>query len=211
MNFGFFNKSNNLKIQREEFAKTNAVNDLTEIVPCKKFVAVQEKLSKNYCLALSDTTTIEAQQVADPNNVEFYEGYEMATQYTDSVRKNAVDIALKIYENFEQIISCLGNYSEGYNFDNIIALSDIKIEMDVNKDIILNIFQHLTMTSNVPRVKDNEPKAKIRSKDLKRLILSTVGLIINLKSKLIIDYIVRQLDIMLDKFMMLNILTESFD
>ena len=70
MKFDILN--NKIKLQRENYVKANKVFDEIKIEPCGKYVACLDKLSSNYVLALVDG--VETMQVANSNDIEFFEG-----------------------------------------------------------------------------------------------------------------------------------------
>ena len=86
MNIGFSLK-NSLKKSRQEYVKEYKVGGEIRIVACGKFVACLDKLSRDYVLALRDSANIETLQIANQNDIEFFEGYELTPQFTDDLRK----------------------------------------------------------------------------------------------------------------------------
>jgi len=202
MKFNLFGNKNYLKTERENYVKEFRVNSEIKITPCSKFVACMEKLSRNYVLALKDHNTTETLQVANKSDVEFYEGYEFSPEYTDSVRRNLSRSAYALYMLFVKIIEGINYLENKVDIDKKQLLNDIKIDISALNNIILNIYQHLTMTNDVPVIENNQDiPSSIDGllKYIKELILKAIEELINLSQGLIIDYISKQLDIIINK------------
>jgi hypothetical protein len=194
-----FNLKNVLKQTRERYVKEFKVSGEIKIEPCGKFVACLEKLSKNYVLALKDSASIEALQVANQNDIEFYEGYEIIPQYTDDLRRQLCDKVMKIIVSLANIIGLISEVETGGNINENGILNDMKLDFNVIKSIIENIYKHLTMTNNIVLERIEEAKSRDIFIRLKDELIGLINQLIDVKSKLIIDYIVRQIDMIIDK------------
>ena len=169
-----FNLKNVLKQTRERYIKEFKVSGEIKIEPCGKFVACLEKLSKNYVLALKDNASIETLQVANQNDIEFYEGYEISPQYTDDLRKQLCDKVMQIIQSISIIVGLLSKLETKGDINENGMFNDMKLDFNVIKSIIENIYRHLTMTNNgvAERIEEN------KSRDiLTRLKEELVGLI----------------------------------
>jgi len=185
----------NLKTERENYVKQFKVNSDVIIEPCDKFVACLNKLTKNYVLALKDNGT-ETLQIARHNDIEFFEGYELTPNYTDSVRKNMCKQVKNLYFTILELIESL-NILENQLHDKKDIVNDIKLNTSVICSIVLNIYQHLTMTNDIPH-RDNNHSLPSDLKELlqyiKLLIIDAIDYLNNLASSTIIDYISNTLD-----------------
>lgn len=204
MRFNLFgNKPNILKTERENYVKEFKVEKEITITPCTKFVACLEKLSRNYVLALKEQSHTETLQVANQNDIEFYEGYEFAPNYTDSVRTKLSNSAYQVYNIFSCVIEALNRF-ERLSSNSKSAINNIKLDLSAISNIVLNIYQHLTMTFDVP---NNENCGDIPNsfeellKYIKQLILSAINELIELSHGLIIEYISKQLDVIINKLL----------
>ena len=194
MGINFFLKNINLKKAREQYVDECRVEDV-RIEPCGKFVACIEKLSRNYVLALKDMSSTEILQVASQNDIEFYEGYELAPAYTDDLRKKICVILRNVYDKIVNIAKLLSDI-EWRGVENKNILNDIKLNFNVISSVVENIFKHIAMTNELPvQMVNNTLK-------LKELMFSALEDIIELKSKINIEYIVKQLDIIIDKIIL---------
>lgn len=201
MAINFFLKNNKLKNIREQYIKECRVDEI-KIEPCGKFVACLEKLSKNYVLALKDNANIETLQVVNQNDIEFYEGYEISPSLTDDLRKKVCLLTRKIYCNIKSIIEMLNKLERDLN-ENKYVVNDIKLDFNVMSDIFINIYQHLTMTDEVPTCGlEKQDDLKNVLENLRSLILDTLKEIIELNTKIIINYITRQLDVIMEKILL---------
>lgn len=202
MGINFFLKNNRLKSEREQYVKEFKVDDI-KIEPCGKFVACLEKLSKNYVLALRDNTSIETLQVANQNDIEFYEGYEIATAFTDDLRKKLCISMRRIYWHINDIVEMINKLERIVDNENKDLLNDIKLDFNVTNGVILNIFQHLTMTNEIPVFNTNgQYDLKNIIERLKELMLETLKEIIDVNSKIAIDYISRQIELAIEKIIL---------
>ena len=158
-----------------------------------------DKLSNNYVLALKDSASIEALQVANQNDIEFYEGYEISPQYTDDLRRQLCDKVMKIIVSLANIIGLISKVETGGNINENSILNDMKLDFNVIKSIIENIYKHLTMTNNIVIERIEEAKSRDIFIRLKDELIGLINQLIDVKSKLIIDYMVRQIDMIIDK------------
>lgn len=198
----FYPNKNNIKVVRENYIKEFKVNKESIITPCNKFVAVLEKLSKNYSLALRDSAHIETLQVANQNDIEFYEGYEFAPNYTDGVRQKIARSTYSIYNILGCIIMGLDSLEKLSSNDRRVVLNDIKLNISVINNIVSNIYQHITMTNENILFEDcgeipNEIKGIIEY--IKTLIMKAINELIGLIENTTIEYIVRQVEIIIEK------------
>lgn len=192
MRFNFFWK--NLKTERENYVKEFKVSGDVKIEPCEKFVACLDKLSRNYVLALKSGAEI--MQVANNNDIEFFEGYEITPSFTDSVRKNLSLLTKKLYIILGELIESL-NDLDNKEFDNKDMVNDIKLSVSVINKIVLNMYQHLTMTFDVPEMEYNSSRPsglKELLNYIKMLIISAVEHLNNIASSSLIEYISRAVD-----------------
>lgn len=202
MGINFFWKNNSLKNERMDYVKQFKTKGDVKIEPCTKFVACLDKLSKNYVLALRDNASIETLQIANQNDIEFFEGYEIFQNYTDDLRKKLCRKLCNAYSMIESTKNIIDKILHITHNDNTVALNDIKVEFSVISRIILNICQHVTMTNDIPDSEffENDTNSlKDLLNILKSYVLQLVGLLIDINSALIIDYISKQLQTTIDK------------
>ena len=207
-----FNLKNTLKRTREQYVKEFKVSGEIKIEPCDKFVACLEKLSKNYVLALRDNANIETLQIANQKDIEFYEGYEIVPQYTDDLRRQLCHKLTRVNQLLARIITTLSEFDKWVDVDNKTRLNDTKLELNVIKRIVNNIFQHLTMTDNdaVESVENNAIKDKVEM--LISDLIKLIEMLIDIKSKMIIDYMVKQLDVIIYKILnFVNVIKDIFN
>ena len=143
-----FSLKNALKKTREQYVKEFKVSGEIKIEPCEKFVACLDKLSKNYVLALRDGANIETLQIANQNDIEFFEGYELTPQLTNDLRKKLCFKITDAYGMLLHLISMFNEFEKGVHGDTKNAVNDIKLDFSALKSIIKNIYQHLTMSNN---------------------------------------------------------------
>lgn len=205
MRFSLFGFNNNIQKERQQYVKQYKVEKEIIISPCSKFVACIEKLSRNYVLALREHGGAETLQVANRSDVEFFEGYEFADEYTDSVRRHLSKSSYKIYQLFARIIESINRADRLLNNDNKSVLNDIKLNLSSFNNIILNIYQHLTMNNDVPQVENNDDIPNGIEKLLqyiKELILQAVEELTFIGQGIIIDYITKQIDSLINKLLL---------
>jgi len=198
----FYPNKNKIKVARENYVKEFRVNKELTITPCNKFVAVLEKLSKNYSLALRDSAHIETLQVANQNDIEFYEGYEFAPNYTDSVRQKIARSTYSIYNIVGCIILGLDSLEKLSTNDKRVIVNDIKLSLSVINNIISNVYQHITMTNEniVFEGCDGIPNGiKEIIEYIKNLIIKAINELTALIENTTIEYIVRQVEIIIEK------------
>ena len=201
INFAWTN--NLLKKKRMDYVKEFKIDNSIKIEPCSKFVACFEKLSKSYALALRDNSTIETLQVANQKDIEFFEGYEIANKYTDDLRRSLCNKSATVYSLINMIRSMLNKLENLVGGDSKGLLNDIKLDFSVISSVVLNIYQHLTMTNDTPSFDNYEGNSDLREllNNLKKYIIEVVDMLIEIKSGIIIDYISRQLQIIIDKIL----------
>ncbi len=157
MPFSFFKnrnktlQSSSLSKEREDYVKKFAVTRSEELPPCEKFMACFEKLSRNYVLALSDPN--ETVKSAGVSVLEFSEGYEMRNENTDELRKSVVDLSKEAYFLTIALIGALSAWESNSSESDI---NDIKMEVRVISDIMLNIYKHLSMLDVAPQFEGEE-------------------------------------------------------
>lgn len=194
-----FNLKNTLKKTREQYVKEFRVSGEIKIEPCDKFVSCFEKLSKNYVLALRDNSSIETLQIANQNDIEFYEGYEIIPRYTNDLRKQLCEKLNNINALISNIVLLLSDIENVQDIENKNILNDIKLDFNVINTIIKNIYKHLTMTNNELINNIDNTNCRCKIEQLKQYIVKLINELIDVKSKLIIEYIDRQLDIVIDR------------
>lgn len=205
MRFNLFGNKSILKDVRENYVKEFKINGEIKITPCSKFVACMEKLSKNYVLALKDITHSETLQVANKSDIEFYEGYEFATEYTDSLRSNLCKTTSTLYGVINEIVNTMNLLINKIPDDKKNVFNDIKLDILTLNNIVLNIFKHLTMTNDMPVIEyKNQPYSSIEDllRYLKNLILKAIEELLNIEQGLIIEYITKQVNLIINKFLM---------
>ena len=198
MKFDLFNK--NLQLTRENYVKQFRFKKEIKITPCDKFVACLCKLTQGYVLALKDTGT-EIMQVASHNDIEFYEGYELTPNYSDSVRLKLCENIKKSYLLAIKLINSL-NQHERLDNDNKYIVNDIKLNTNVISDIINNIYQYITMTDdNIEIDYDNTIPNNIKDllNYIRKLLIDLIENLINTSSLTIIDFVTKTIDSIITK------------
>lgn len=203
----FFNlpKNTNIKIVRENYVKEFKVTKELRVEPCEKFVAIFEKLSKNYALALRDNASIETLQIANQNDIEFYEGYELAPHYTESVRLRLARSAYSIYNILGCIVAGMDRLEKNIDNGKKSIINDIKLNINVINNIISNIYQHITMTNdniNFDGCGDIPSGVRELIEYIKMLIGKAINELIGLIENTTIEYILRQAEIIIQKLYM---------
>ena len=199
MRFKLFNsRINNLEIQRENYINEFRANKDVVLTPCSKFVACFDKLSKGYVLALTDHAEIETMKVANVDDVEFFDGYEIAVKYTDELRKLILHQLLKIYNIIKNIINSLNIVENKYNTDIKDMLNDKKLEIMVFANIIENISQYISITEEKLKI-TFENSANSTIEEVEKLTMKLINELIKLDEKIIINFISKQLKMMIDK------------
>lgn len=196
MRFSLANgKLNDIKAVRESYVKQYKVKEV-EITPCEKFVACLCKLTRNYVLALRDTATIETLQIVNQNDLEFFEGYEITGNYTDSVRLNICKKVRKAYLLIVSIINNIRN-KKYISHDNNYILYDNIEQLTVIKNILLNIFQYLTMTNIIP-----DEQFEI-TENINNNILQLIDELSDIRASVIISHIEKIITEIIDKLMIM--------
>jgi len=198
MPFNFFRNKNKtlqsdgLSKEREDYVKKFAVTRSEELLPCEKFVACFEKLSRTYVLALSDPSdTVKSVGVSA---LEFSEGYEMRDENTDELRKNVVDLSKQAYF---LTITLIGALSAWESFSGSSDLNDIKMEVRVISDILLNVYKHLSMLDTAPQFEGGEiADGKTAALEITDALIETIT---KLNDAIDIGYINKQLESILLK------------
>lgn len=203
MGINFFTKSKNIATARIQYIQESKYEDI-RIEPCEKFVACLKKLSKNYVIALRGAD-VTVEQVANQSDIEFYEGYDIAEKYTDSVRRNICIRLVKIYDKIMKIVDII-NRITNFTTNNRELLNEIKMEAKVSNNIILNIYQHISMNKNIPHSIFVEEKNDYRElvEKLRNFSLEIVWELSDIESLILIEYIKCELQYLINKFMNYN-------
>ena len=209
MGINFFAKSKNIATARIQYVQESKYDDV-RIEPCDKFVACIQKLSKNYVLALREAD-VNIEQVANQSDIEFYEGYDLAEKYTDSVRRNICIKLIKVYDKISRIVDIINRITNFTN-NNREILHEIKMESKVANNIISNIYQHVSMNMNIPHSIFVEEKNDYRElvEKLRTYALETVWDLSDLEAMMIIEYIKCELQYLINKFNNYNDYFEKF-
>lgn len=205
MRFNFFggNVVDNLELVRANYVKENKLKKEIKMLPCTKYIACQDKLSKGYVLALTDQAEIETMKVASLDDIEFYEGYDIAYKYTDELRKLILKELVEIYENIDSVIKCISNVEKTIDADKKHILNDKKMNLITYGKILNNIYQCISMTDNgIDYIANYDHEmSMVDADDILILIRELVEKIISLDSKIIIDYINRHLRLIILQLM----------
>ena len=208
MGFNLFG-NRNIKQTRERYVKEFAVQqeDLNEeFEPCEKYVACLERLSKEFVLFLKDENKREevgTMQVADRNDVEFSEGYDLAPNYTDSVRKNAIKHAKHGYFMLISLVDVFSRLENSAPQNDRVVLNALKTTLRTMSNVSLNILQVLTMKDSIPQLKysyGNIPQGYCDGLlFVKNMLLEAVEHFIRLQAVVVIEYINRQVELILQR------------
>lgn len=160
MPFRFFGNRNKTTLspqiekQRKNYVVANAITH-QPLVPCEKFVAVYEKLSHNFVLCLADPD--EQIKTVGVSALEFNEGYDMKSENTDNLRENVVFLTKQAYFLTIRLIQVLSVLEQVVDDKQIV--NNIKMDVRVISDVLLNVYKHLAMTDEIPRLNDGEFEA----------------------------------------------------
>lgn len=165
-----------------------------KLAHCDKFVGVFEKLTHNYVLCLSDPDT--QVKSAGVSTLQFLEGYEIKPEITDNLRENIVDVTKSAYFltiTLVHILSVLEQFSTDKK-----AVNDIKMEVRVVSDIVLNIYKHLSMLNEIPQFDESALEYPNSYYDALsssvEVVKNLIDTLIKLNELVEIDYINKQLE-----------------
>lgn len=190
MNFNFFKKPEIISEKRKEYVKECTVEKVN-LIPCDKYVACYQRLNKNLSLSLSDPE--EKIKTANISVLEFNEGYELQSENTDKMREKVVLLSKKAYFLTNSLIVSLSNFEQVSK--NKEDVNEIKMEVRVLSEVMLNIYQHLSSSDDVPESNNSF------NGDIMALINQLINTLIELLDRLNIDYMNKQINVSLLKLM----------
>lgn len=201
---------NALKSAREQYVEEFKVKDNVKLEPCDKYVACISKLTRNYVLALRDVG-VESLQVANQNDSEFFEGYDITPEFTDEVRKNLALKIRQVSESLGLIVTALDRLMSMVSYDVRQRASDIKNDISAINDIVGNIYTSITMTAEkLNHDNDNLPNGLRELLEyIKQRIIDVAKNLADISQGTIIGYISKQIDNIIDR--MLNYYNEIVD
>lgn len=198
---------NAIKSAREQYVEEFKVKDNVKLEPCDKYVACISKLTKNYVLALRDVG-VESLQVANQNDSEFFEGYDITPEYTDEVRKNLALKIRQVGESLGLIATALDRLMLMVSYDVRQKVGDVKNDIGAINDIVGNIYTCITMTAEKLNYESGDLPNGLREllDFIKQRIIDVVKNLADISQGTIIGYISKQIDNIIDR--MLNYFNE---
>lgn len=198
---------NAIKSAREQYVEEFKVKDNVKLEPCDKYVACISKLTKNYVLALRDVG-VESLQVANQNDSEFFEGYDITPEYTDEVRKNLALKIRQVSESLGLIATALDRLMLMVSYDVRQEVGDVKNDIGAINDIVGNIYTCITMTAEKLNYESGDLPNGLREllDFIKQRIIDVVKNLADISQGTIIGYISKQIDNIIDR--MLNYFNE---
>ncbi len=201
---------NAIKSAREQYVEEFKVKDNVKLEPCDKYVACISKLTKNYVLALRDVG-VESLQIANQNDSEFFEGYDITPEFTDEVRKNLAIKIRRVAELLECVVMALDRTMLMVSYDVRQRVGDIKLDISAIGDILGNIYNSITMTTEKLHFERGNLPNDLREllEYTKQQIIDVVKNLADASESTIIGYISKQIDNIIDRI--LNYYNEIVD
>lgn len=194
MPFNFFKQKpkRQLSDERIEYVKKYAYTKKQDIIPCDKFIACYEKLTRGYVLCLTEP---EQNSVVGVTVLEFNENYDFKLEYTTELREKLVLLSKNCYFltiNLIQALSVLEQSVENKN-----EINKVKLDVRVVSDVVLNIYKHLSMLDEIPQFEDDDYNYPKNANDLvdhiKNIFDELINDLIKLNDMIKIDYLNKQL------------------
>lgn len=198
--FGGRNKtllSSQIEKQRKNYVMVNAVSS-QPLAPCEKFVAVYEKLTHNFTLCLADPS--EKIKTAGISVLEFNEGYDLREDNTHNLREKVVLLTKQAYFLTIRLIQVLSVLEQ--TIESKQTVNDIKMDARVISDVMLNVYKHLSMNDEIPKLNDDD--FELNENDALNIAIQIINQIVNvlitLNDSINIEYINKQLNSIILKF-----------
>lgn len=178
----------------KEYAYNSDVNNKPKLMPCEKFVGAFEKLSHNYVLCLSDPDS--QVKTSCVSVLQFCEGYDVKPEVTDNLRETAVDLTKSAYFLTISLVHFL-SVLEQFATDKK-NINEIKMDVRVVSDVVLNVYKHLSMLNEIPQFDDGGleyPNSYIGAvQAVTDVLAKLIDTLIRLNEIIEIDYINKQLE-----------------
>lgn len=196
MGLEIFFKNNIIRNIRKQYVEEFRVDNEIKLEPCEKFVACLSKLSKNYVLALRNTANIETLQVANKDDLEFFEGYEFANNFTIEARKRIATNIKNVYKIVHRIIVAINKLSQISNIKNRDFFRDVKVDFGEINNILQNIYSFVTMTDEKLNSEEVQIPADAREliEFIRQLMIQLINNIIMLYTMTIIEFLEKELE-----------------